>query len=115
MKRFLSKIFNFINNRNQFIRFSAILLIVLIVVNVAYYFASAYSPGCEICHYMKPYYEQSSHSVHKDVSCVTCHPSRRILTAPYLLRYIAGSYNPRPRAEVDDKVCLKCHEAQDLK
>jgi hypothetical protein len=64
---------------------------------------------------MKPYYEQSSHSVHKDVSCVTCHPGRRLLTAPYLLRYIAGSYNPRPRAEVDDNVCLDCHEAQNLK
>jgi len=103
------------NKSHPLIKISVILLLVLIILNGVYYFASAYNPGCVMCHYMKPYYEQSSHSVHKDISCVTCHPSRRILTAPYLLRYIAGSFNPRPRAEVDDKVCLNCHEAQDLK
>jgi len=103
------------SKKHPVIKIGVILLLVLIILNGIYYFASAYNPGCVMCHYMKPYYEQSSHSVHKDVSCVTCHPNRRILTAPYLLRYIGGSYNPRPRAEVDDKVCLKCHEAQDLK
>ncbi|HJY63112.1 MAG TPA: cytochrome c3 family protein, partial [Ignavibacteria bacterium] len=101
--------------QHPYIRISVILVFILIIINVAYYFVSAYSPGCVVCHYMKPYYEQSSHSVHKEISCVTCHPSRRILTAPYLLRYIAGSYNPRPRAEVEDKVCLDCHEEQNLK
>lgn len=103
------------SKRHPLIKTGVILLFVIIILNGVYYFASAYNPGCVMCHYMKPYYEQSSHSVHKDISCVTCHPSRRILTAPYLLRYIAGSYNPRPRAEVDDKVCLNCHEAQNLK
>lgn len=115
IKRFLGNFITFVNNRQPIVRFTIILVFLLIIVNAVYYFASAYSPGCVTCHYMKPYYEQSSHSVHKDISCVTCHPSRRILTAPYLLRYIAGSYNPRPRAEVDDKVCLDCHEAQNLK
>jgi len=115
IKGFFGKVISFINNRHPFVRLTIILVFILLVANAAYYFASAYSPGCVICHYMKPYYEQSSHSVHKDISCVTCHPNRRILTAPYLLRYISGSYNPRPRAEVDDKVCLNCHEAQDLK
>jgi len=92
-----------------------IFLIILFVINVAYYFVSSYSKSCLVCHYMKPYYEQSLKSTHKDISCVTCHPSRRILIAPYLLRYIAGSYNPRPRADVNDKVCLDCHEHQNLK
>ncbi|HEY3250139.1 MAG TPA: cytochrome c3 family protein [Ignavibacteria bacterium] len=103
------------SSKHPYLKFTAIIFVLLIIINGVYYFASAYSPGCVMCHYMKPYYEQSSHSVHKDISCVTCHPSRRILTAPYLLRYIAGSYNSRPRAEVDDKVCLDCHEAQNLK
>ena len=103
------------SKRHPLLKIGVVLFLFLIVINGIYYFASAYNPGCVMCHYMKPYYEQSSHSVHKDVSCVTCHPSRRILTAPYLLRYLSGSYNPRPRAEVNDKVCLNCHEAQDLK
>jgi len=104
-----------LSSKHPYVRITVILAVILIIVNGAYYFVSAYSPGCVMCHYMKPYYEQSSHSVHKEFSCVTCHPNRRILTAPYLLRYIAGSYNPRPRAEVDDIVCLNCHEEQNLK
>jgi Class III cytochrome C family len=120
MMLLLKKIWAFagklINGRyHPVMKIGAIVFLGLILINCIYYFASAYNPGCVMCHYMKPYFEQSDNSVHKDVSCVTCHPSRRILTAPYLLRYIAGSYNPRPRAEVDDKVCIKCHEEQDLK
>lgn len=114
--KLLKKIFKGIKeNKHPALTFGAIALALLILVNIVYYFASAYSPGCVVCHYMKPYYEQSVNSVHKDFSCVTCHPSRRILTAPYLLRYLAGSYNPRPRAEIDDKICLDCHEEQNLK
>jgi hypothetical protein len=116
IKELFKKIFDGMRNfRHPILKLFGGVFAFIIVINVAYYFISAYSPGCVICHYMKPYYEQSSHSVHKDISCVTCHPGRRLLTAPYLLRYIAGSYNPRPRATVDDQVCLKCHEAQNLK
>lgn len=116
MKKIFGKISEFIKSNKRFLlSFWGILIIVLLLINVVYYFASAYSPGCVVCHYMKPYYDQSVNSVHKDISCVTCHPGRRILMAPYLLRYIAGSYNPRPRAEVDDDICLKCHEKQNLK
>ncbi len=116
MKELFKKIVNGIkNNKHPALSIAGAAVALLIIVNIVYYFASAYSPGCVICHYMKPYYDQSVNSTHKDISCVTCHPSRRILTAPYLLRYIAGSYNPRPRAEVDDKICLNCHEAQNLK
>lgn len=116
MKAFFGKILSGIrSNKHPVLKVIGIIFVLLIVINAVYYFASAYSPGCVVCHYMKPYYEQSSNSIHKDFSCVTCHPNRRILTAPYLLRYLAGSYNPRPRAEVDDDVCLDCHEAQNLK
>lgn len=116
MKNLFNKILTGIkNNKHPVLSLAGIAVALLILVNVVYYFVSAYSPGCVVCHYMKPYYDQSMSSVHKDFSCVTCHPSRRILTAPYLLRYLAGSYNPRPRAEVDDDICLKCHEAQNLK
>ncbi|MCX8010010.1 MAG: cytochrome c3 family protein [Ignavibacteria bacterium] len=116
MKELIKKIFVAVKNyRHPILKLFAFVFLFLIVINVIFYFVSAYSPTCNICHYMKPYYEQSINSIHSDVSCVTCHPSRRILTAPYLLRYIAGSYNPRPRAEVDDEVCLDCHTAQNLK
>ena len=116
IKDLFKKIYAGIKNfRHPILKLFGGVFVFLIVINVAYYFISAYSPGCVVCHYMKPYYEQSTHSKHKDVSCVTCHPGRRLLTAPYLLRYIAGSYNPRPRATVDDQVCLKCHETQNLK
>jgi len=90
------------------------LIIILVVVNAIFYFASSYSPFCVVCHYMKPYYEQWKQSVHSDVSCVKCHPNRRILTAPYLFRYLSGTYNPRPRAEVTSGICLECHPEKSL-
>ncbi len=115
-REFFKKIFRGIkNNRHPILGLAGIFIVILIIINGIYYFVSAYSPGCNACHFMKPYYEQSKNSVHKDISCVTCHPGRRLLTAPYLLRYIAGSYNPRPRAEVDDHICLDCHKEQNLK
>lgn len=115
MKLFSPVIKFFKSKIHPLIKALIVVLFLLIVVNGAYYFVSAYSKGCLICHYMKPYYEQSVNSTHKNISCVTCHPGRRLLTAPYLLRYIAGSYNPRPRAEVDDHICLDCHKEQNLK
>ena len=116
MRTFFKEIFStFKKHRHPLVKVVGIALIVLVVINIIYYFGSLYSPVCLTCHYMKPYYEQSVNSTHKDVSCVKCHPNRRILTAPYLLKYISGSYNPRPRAEVDDDICLECHEEQNLK
>ena len=116
MKTFVKEIFTTLKkSRKPLLKTLGLALIVLVVINVIYYFGSSYSKICLSCHYMEPYYELSVNSTHKDISCVTCHPSRRILTAPYLLRYIAGSYNPRPRAEVDDDICLECHEKQNLK
>ena len=120
MNKFFSAIYNFIktffkSKYHPVIKGLIVLIFLLFVINIAYYFVSSYSKSCLVCHYMKPYYEQSLKSTHKDISCVTCHPSRRFLTAPYLLRYIAGSFNPRPRAEVNDKICLDCHKEQNLK
>jgi len=120
LKKNLNKIFsgvkNFLKSKHHPV-FKAVIIFVflLFVINTAYYFASSNSKSCLMCHYMKPYYEQSHASTHKDISCVTCHPNRRLLFAPYFLRYIAGSYNPRPRAEVDDDICLDCHKQQNLK
>lgn len=116
IKDLFVKIYTSIKNyRHPIIKLLGFIFVILIIINAIYYFASSYSPICLTCHYMKPYYEQSMNSVHKNISCVTCHPNRRILTAPYFLKYISGFYNPRPRAKVDDKICLDCHEAQNLK
>lgn len=75
------------------------------------------STFCATCHYMAPYVEQWKTSTHASVDCVSCHPYGARAVAASTIRYISGAYNPRPRAEVDDRSCLAggCHEQRLLK
>lgn len=89
----------------------AILLVVIVIAGASIYGASYNSKSCTVCHYIKPYYEQWETSSHSDVRCTKCHPYPPTLIAANILKYVTNTYDPRPRAEVDDATCLQegCH------
>jgi hypothetical protein len=89
----------------------AILLVVVVLAGVAVKGASYSSKSCTVCHYIEPYYKQWETSSHNDVRCVKCHPYPMTLISANILQYLTNTYDPRPRAEVEDAVCLQegCH------
>ncbi len=66
---------------------------------------------CPKCHYMQPYVDQWKASNHSGVECVKCHPSERRAMFGQFVKYVTGTYNPKPRAFVPDSACLAsgCH------
>ena len=89
-------------------------VVALLLATGGIYVASQ-SPGfCITCHYMKPYYRQWETSTHAEVSCVSCHPVRPVTNAVSALRYLTGTYDSRPRAEVANESCLQggCHDTR---
>ncbi len=95
----------------------AVLVILVLAANFAVSRVAQRSSFCANCHYMAPYVEQWKTSTHAAVDCVRCHPYSGLAVAASTLRYLSGAYNPRPRAEVDDRSCLAsgCHEQRLLK
>lgn len=93
------------------------LVVLLLGLNIAVSRIAQRSTFCDTCHYMAPYVEQWKTSKHGGVECVGCHPYGATAVAASTIRYLSGAYNPRPRAEVDDKSCLAggCHEQRLLK
>jgi nitrate/TMAO reductase-like tetraheme cytochrome c subunit len=93
------------------------LVVLLLAANFAVSRMAQRSSFCQNCHYMAPYVEQWKSSSHAAVDCVQCHPYGTMAVAASTARYLSGAYNPRPRAEVDDKSCLAsgCHEQRLLK
>jgi len=88
------------------------LLIVAIAANIFIFYRIRNPKFCLNCHYMKPYYEQWKTSSHKNITCMKCHEyssSKMLLST---IKYLADSYNPRPRTEIPNKNCLQsgCHE-----
>lgn len=73
--------------------------------------AARRSSFCSNCHYMQPYVDQWKASTHKDVACVECHPSTRRVMFSQFVKYVTGTYSPRPRAYVPDESCASssCH------
>lgn len=90
------------------------LILTLVVIQIAFYFVSAYSPMCGSCHIMTPYVDMWKTSTHSDVACVKCHTDYRYLLSKVYLQYALGIYNTQLRTEVPDGRCLSCHEKQDL-
>ena len=93
------------------------LVVLLLALNLAVSRIAQRSTFCPTCHYMAPYVEQWKTSKHAGVECVRCHPYASTAVAASTIRYLSGAYNPRPRAEVDDRSCLAsgCHEQRLLK
>jgi hypothetical protein len=94
--------------------FPLAVVVVILTVNLAYYGLSRQAKSCTVCHYMQPYYDQWASSTHNEVTCVRCHPYSLTFFTVITLKYWTGTYNPRPRAEVDDATCLQsgCHDMQ---
>src|SRR3972149_2064633 len=82
------------------------LVVVVLVANFAVSRIAQRSSFCANCHYMAPYVEQWKTSTHAAVACFQCPPYGSAAVAASTIRYLSGAYNPRPRAEVDDKSCL---------
>jgi len=93
------------------------LVVLVLVLNVVVSRMAQRSGFCSTCHYMAPYVEQWKTSTHAAVDCVRCHPYGPLAVAASTVRYLSGAYNPRPRAEVEDRSCLAggCHEQRLLK
>lgn len=73
--------------------------------------AARRSSFCSNCHYMQPYVEQWKVSTHKNVACVQCHPTTRQAMFSQFVKYVTGTYSPRPKAYVPDESCASssCH------
>lgn len=67
---------------------------------------------CKYCHFITPYYNKWERSAHNSVPCLKCHEYGPLNALSGQLRYIAGTYNPRPFTNVPDGKCLQpgCHE-----
>ena len=88
----------------------------LIFVTGGVYVASHYDGFCTSCHYMTPYHKNQEMASHSDLSCITCHPFRPVINAVSFVRYVTNTYDPRPRAEVPNGICLQssCHTSDSL-
>lgn len=67
---------------------------------------------CSVCHFIIPYYKKWQTSTHNMVPCLKCHEYGPLNAISGQLRYLAGTYNPRPLTNVPDSNCLQtgCHE-----
>jgi hypothetical protein len=98
-------------------KISIIFLSVLLIFSFsAYFFVKevmiAKPAVCKSCHFIKPFYNKWERSTHKMVPCLKCHEYGPLNALSGQLRYIAGTYNPRPLTNVPDSNCLQsgCHE-----
>jgi hypothetical protein len=88
--------------------------LVALVIGVSWFFVDVTarrSSFCSNCHYMTPYVEQWKASTHRNVACVQCHPAQRRQMFAQFVKYVTGTYDPRPRAFVPDGSCAAsgCH------
>lgn len=67
---------------------------------------------CKYCHFITPFYNKWSRSSHNMVPCLKCHEYGPLNALSGQLRFILGTYNPRPLTRVPDSKCLQpgCHE-----
>lgn len=113
MRQFFRDLWNLITKNKKAIGILLLVLVVVVVVlNITVYQISRHSSTCLYCHYMEPYYKQWQTSTHNKVECIKCHDYSSTAIMGATLRYVSGSYNPRPRVEVSDSSCLQsgCHE-----
>ncbi len=98
-------------------KIAAIFIIVLLILLVTSYFfikeVMIEEPGiCRYCHFITVYYNKWERSTHNMVPCLKCHKYGPFNALSGQLRFIAGTYNPRPLTNVPDYKCLQpgCHE-----
>lgn len=68
--------------------------------------------NCTVCHFISPFYRKWETSTHKSVSCLKCHDYTVLNAVSGQLRFLAGTYHPRPITRVPDGKCLQggCHD-----
>ncbi|OGW24700.1 MAG: hypothetical protein A2X59_09555 [Nitrospirae bacterium GWC2_42_7] len=94
-----------------------IFIIVLLFLTTTIYFffkeVMIENPAiCKYCHFIRPYYNKWERSTHKMVPCLKCHEYGPFNALSGQMRFIAGTYNPRPLTNVPDTKCLQagCHD-----
>lgn len=92
------------------------LSVLLIFSLITYFFVKevmiAQPAICKYCHFISPYYNKWERSTHKMVPCLRCHEYGPLNALSGQLRFMAGTYNPRPLTNVPDSKCLQagCHQ-----
>jgi len=92
------------------------LSVLLIFFLITYFFIKevmiAQPAICKYCHFISPYYNKWERSTHKMVPCLKCHEYGPLNAISGQLRFMAGTYNPRPLTNVPDSKCLQagCHQ-----
>jgi hypothetical protein len=96
---------------------TAIFIIIILILSITTYFfvreVMMEKPViCKYCHFITPYYNKWERSTHNMVPCLKCHEYGLFKAFSGQLRFIAGTYNPRPIANVPDAKCLQpgCHD-----
>ncbi len=105
------------NNPEFAMKVSVIFLSVLLIFSLSTYFfvkeVMITRPSiCKSCHFIKSFYNKWERSTHKMVPCLKCHEYGPLNALSGQMRYIVGTYNPRPLTSVPDSNCLQsgCHE-----
>ena len=123
LKRFLTDLLQLAGvHRRTLLRLLAAGAAGMVVVSGAGFYFSSQPWFCKSCHYMKPYYRNWKESKHNFVACPKCHFShepvkllkQKTHAMASTIRYVVGTYDRRPRAEVGDEMCLQsgCHDTR---
>jgi len=105
-------------NRSELFRGITIAIFIIvglsILINLIFFVTSYFPRSCTVCHIMQPYYDNWKSSSHNHAGCIKCHPFRPGFISSAVLKYLTGTYNPRPHAVVEDNSCLAsgCHSEQ---
>ncbi|MBI4824134.1 MAG: hypothetical protein HY805_07910 [Nitrospirae bacterium] len=88
---------------------------VLIVLSAYFFVKKVVFPipkNCTVCHFITPFYKKWETSTHNKVPCLKCHDYNVLNAVSGQIRFLAGTYHPRPITRVPDKNCLQsgCHE-----
>ncbi|OGF67392.1 MAG: hypothetical protein A2Y62_00970, partial [Candidatus Fischerbacteria bacterium RBG_13_37_8] len=100
-------------------RYSTFLLVMLILAIMIFgigYKISRQSYFCPTCHYMKPYSNNWENSTHSHIECIKCHDIGFFKQTGFALKYLLGTYNPRPHSIIENKNCVRdgCHNIETL-
>jgi len=109
-----NKVLSFLKRHKILSIVIGIIVLVWFIPNVIFLSVSGSTRTCKSCHIMEPYINEWSTSVHKDISCTTCHKLGFNFFTKVSFETLAGIYNPQPIAIVNDRTCLKCHPLSDI-
>ncbi|MDF1544119.1 MAG: NapC/NirT family cytochrome c, partial [bacterium] len=96
--------------------FVGVIAIILILTASFLKYETTKASFCDSCHFMEPYIRHWEASSHSEVECVECHDYGVMALTGSALRYITGTHDNRPKANVLDESCLAsdCHDVESL-